>query len=113
MSSIASLYNVPSNRPELDSWAFAHMAHHRDINRLIYQLTGTSLPEYILDPLNPRDGGVWLDQHQKMHENMDAILGIAGYDLLDVDFEDSAQVAGWILLNASEHQQASDILGIG
>ena len=113
MSAIAALYNVPSNRAELDSWAFAHMAHHRDINRLIYQATGTALVESILDPINPNDNGVWLYQHQQMHDQFEPILGIAGYDLLDVQWDDPEQLAGWILLNAQTHLQASIFLGIG
>lgn len=113
MSDIAGLYNVPSNLAELNTWAFAHAAHHRDINRTIYQLTGTSLAENILDPLNPNDIGVWLYQHQFMHDQFETLLGIAGYDLLDVDWENPQELAGWILLNANAHQQAANILNIG
>ena len=113
MSAIAALYNVPSTRAELDEWAFAHQAHHRDICRVIYQKTGESLEQFILDPLNPNDSGVWLYQHQLMHQQFDPILGIAGYDLLDVQWNDPNELAGWILLNASEHIQAANTLGIG
>ena len=95
------------------SWAFAHAAHHRDINRTISLATGTQLPEYVLDPFDTDNAGVWLYQHQLMHQNQDAALGIAGYDLLDVQWEDAGQLAGWILLNANEHMQAADILRIG
>lgn len=113
MSAIAALYNVPSNRAELDQWAFAHAAHHRDINRMIYQLTGAALAESILDPINPNDTGVWLHQHQFMHDQFEPILGIAGFDLLDVDWGDPNELAGWVLLNANVHIQAANILGIG
>lgn len=113
MSDIAGLYNVPSTEAELNTWAFAHAAHHRDINRLILQLTGTQLIESILDPINPNDIGVWLYQHQQMHDQFEAVLGIAGYDLLDVDWENQNELAGWVLLNASAHQQAANILQIG
>lgn len=113
MSAIAALYNVPSNAAELNSWAFAHMAHHRDINRSIYQLTGLALVENILDPLNPNDIGVWLYQHQTMHQQFEPILGIAGYDLLDVDWQNPQELAGWILLNATSHYEAASILEIG
>src|SRR5579859_2770391 len=110
MSAIAALYNVPSNRAELDVWAFCHAAHHRDINRKIYASTGIALIESILDPINPADTGVWLYQHQQMHDQFEPILGIAGYDLLDVDWSNQDQLAGWILLNSSVHRQAADIL---
>lgn len=113
MSGIATLFNVPTTVEELGSWATAHMAHHRDINRGIYQLTGISFPEFILDPIDPRDTNVWEDQHQLMHTNMDAVLGIGGFDLSNVDFTKPELLAGWIQLNANEHYQASNILQIG
>src|SRR4051812_45578412 len=107
MSAIAALFNVPSNRAELEMWAFAHASHHRDINRQIYDSTGLALIESILDPINPSDQGVWLHQHQQMHDQFEPVLGIAGYDLLDVDWQDPNELAGWILLNASTHMQAA------
>lgn len=113
MSSIASLFNVPGSISELNAWSFAHMAHHRDVNRRIYELTGIVLTEFCLEPINPADMGVWLDQHQVMHEQLDAVLSISGYDLLDVDWQDREQLAGWIFLNSDEHRQAADILEIG
>ena len=113
MSAIAALYNVPSTEPEFNTWAFAHAAHHRDIDRAIYMATGTEVQAYVLDPFDRANPGVWLYQHQLMHQNEDAILGISGYDLLDVDWNDQNQLAGWILLNATEHMQAANILRIG
>jgi len=113
MSAVAALYNVPGTTSEFQQWAFVNQAHHRDINRVIFQLTGTQLTEYILDPLDPDDAGVWLYQHQLAHQDMDAILGIDGFNLIDVDFSDPNNLAGWIYLHSSEHLQAANILGIG
>ena len=113
MSDIAGLYNVPSTQNELNTWAFAHAAHHADINRVIFQLTGTLLSSYILDPLDPNNAETWLYQHQAMHQQFDALLSIEGYDLLDVDFKDPNQLAGWVFLNASEHYAAAQTLEIG
>lgn len=113
MSAIAALFNVPSTTPELNSWAFVNMAHHRDISRTIYNLTGIALLESILDPMDPDNLGVWLYQHQLMHDNQNALLGIAGYDLVDVDWKDRDELAGWVWLHAQEHYQAADILKIG
>lgn len=109
---LASLYNVPSTDNERSQWAFAHMAHHRDINRKIYELLAIALPEFILDPINPADMGSWEYQHQEMHNNQDSILGIAGFDLSELDWTNQNELAGWIYLNALEHKQASDILEI-
>lgn len=113
MSAIANLYNVPSAPPEWQGWSFAHMCHHRDIIRRIIELTNIKLDEFVLDPFNPAEAGVWFDQHQIMHQQMDTILGIAGFDLSEVDFKNEQEKSAWIWLNSSEHKQAADTLGIG
>jgi len=113
MSAIAALFNVPSTEGELNEWSFAHAAHHIDINRLIYQKTGAVLQSYVLDPFDPDNAGVWLYQHQLMHQAFDQLLGISGYDLLDVDLKDRNEFAGWIWLNAQEHYQAANTLELG
>lgn len=113
MSAVADLYNVPSTDAERAAWAFAHMAHHRDINRRIYELVAISLPEYVLDPVDPDDVGQWEYQHQLMHDNQNQILGISGFDLSEVSWKDQNLLAGWIFLHSQEHLQAADILEIG
>ena len=114
MSGVAGLYNVPGTDSELATWSFVHAAHHRDIIRVVYQTKNIAMPEYSLDPFNPRqDMGVWLYQHQEMHDNFDQVLGISGFDLTDVNWQDREQLAAWILLNASEHYQAANTLEIG
>ena len=112
MSGLAALYNVPGTESEMAQWAFAHQANHRDINRVIYQVLKLQLPTYVLDPINARDIEVWLYQHQQLHQAMDTVLGISGYDLLDVNWQDPNDRAGWILLNSDEHRQACDELGL-
>lgn len=113
MSGIAGLYNVPSVQTELDTWSFVHSAHHRDLIRVIYQLTGTNLPESVLDPFDPAHNDDWLQNHQTMHQDVNALLGIEGYNLLAVDMLDHGQFSNWVFLNADEHMKAANILGIG
>lgn len=111
---LATLYNVPASQPELDEWAFAHMAHHRDIIRLIYELGAIALPEYALDPVQTDTTSTdWERLHQTMHTQMDILLGIAGYNLLGVNWQDENRLSAWIVLNADEHFQAGNILGLG
>lgn len=109
---LASLFNVPSTDTERAQWAFAHMAHHRDINRRLYELTLVALPEFILDPINIDDTGSWEYQHQQMHNDENQLLGIDGFDLTGLDWKNQNELAGWVYLNAQEHRQASDILEI-
>ena len=113
MSGVAGLYNVPSIQEELHTWSFIHASHHRDINRLLYQLLGETVAEFIIDPFNPADSGDWLNNHQAMHTQIDAHIGISGYNLLAVDMTDENQFGGWVFLNADEHFKIANILGIG
>lgn len=113
MSGLADLVNVPSTDEERAQWAFAHMAHHRDISFEIYNLIKVALPEFILDPINVDDTGQWEYQHQQLHDDQNQLLGITGQDLTGIDWKDQRLLVGWIQLNFNEHLQASDILGIG
>lgn len=113
MSGIAGLYNVAGDLPDFLTWSFIHAAHHRDINRIIFQLAEINMAEFVLDPFNPADAGEWLQNHQTMHQQMDAILGIEGYNLLAVDMTNRDQFASWVALNADEHLKAANLLGFG
>ena len=114
--SLAALWNISETDEQLKQWSFVNAAAHADIIRLIFQTTGQRLDSYVLDPFNPKDPvsmQPWLYQHAVMHQQMDAILGIAGYNLEDVDFTNDGSLAGWIESHAVEHMQAGQILKLG
>lgn len=111
--SLASLWNVPSTREELDTWGFSHLAHHRDVNAQIYRLTGINIEQFPLDPIDPKNPGQWEYHHQDMHAAVNQVLGISGFDLTSIDWNKSTELAGWIQSNGTEHRQWADILGIG
>lgn len=113
---IAALLNLPSGPTELMQWSFCHAASHADIVRVIFQNSGTNLSSFVLDPFNPYNGAeleAWLANHQIMHNQMDAKLGISGYDLSEVDWNDQIGLTEWIQFNFNEHLQVSTALGIG
>lgn len=111
--SLAGLYNVPETPDQFAQWSFINAAAHADINRVIFERVNVVISSFVLDPINPADLQNWLANHQIMHQQMDAVLGIAGYDLFDVDFTDRGQFASWIQSHASEHLQAGQILNLG
>lgn len=116
MSAIAALANIPGTTEELMQWSFAHAAHHVDINRRIYEIASIALPAFVLDPFDPQDPTAvhnWAYLHQLMHTNQNLVLGIAGQDLTEIDWEDQGERAGWINAHFSEHYQAANTLGIG
>lgn len=113
---------VPVSADDVKRWSFAHMANHLDIIRRIYETTEPvppattpspiSLNPFPLDPIDIDNMGQWLYQHSVMHAQMDLVLGIAGYDLLELDWRDQDQLIEWMNFNSDEHVQASRILGI-
>lgn len=111
--SLAGLFNVPQTPDQLAEWSFINAAAHADINRVVFQDFNITLASYVLDPINQADLQNWLALHQIMHQQMDAVLGIAGYDLFDVDLTDRGQFAAWIQDHAAEHLQAGQILNLG
>lgn len=114
--SLAALYNIPQTDDQLAEWSFVNAAAHTDLIRVIFEQSGQTLDSFVLDPFNPQDQTsmqAWLYQHQVMHQQMDAALGIQGYDLLDVDFTNEGELAGWIEAHAIEHVQAGQILNLG
>lgn len=106
MSAVGGLYNVPQTQEEFAEWGYIHMAHHRDINRRIYELLNISAPEFPLDPTPFPVTDYWAFVHQQMHNFQNAVLGINGFDLLNVPKFDKTDWASWIVMNADEHLQA-------
>ena len=113
---------IPLTPDDVKRWSFAHMANHLDIIRRIYETTTPvppattpapiSLNPFPLDPIDTENLGQWLYQHSVMHAQMDLVLGIDGYDLLELDWSDKDQLIEWINFNLNEHVQASKQLGI-
>jgi hypothetical protein len=109
---LASIENVPSSDQSLNEWSFSHQAHHRDVARRIYELHSLALPEYVIDPMNVNDLGLFGYQHQALHNDVNFVLGVSGNDLSEVNWHDPGEREGWIFLNFSEHQQWNQILGV-
>lgn len=109
---LANLWNIPNTPESLAAWSFSHAAHHRNIIEAIYRQYSTAVAEYIIDPINLDDATGFFDNHQIMHNQMNEVLNLANYDLSQVDWQDSGELASWINLNAINHRQASDLLGV-
>ncbi len=111
--SVANLYNVPNDEHDLSGFSFSNMDHHRLIISAISAQKNIDLTIFPIDPMTMNDLSGWAQLHQQMHTDFTSTLGIAGVDLSDVNFKDPAQLSAWMILHASEHRQAEDILGIG
>ena len=107
---LATIANIPETDETLAQWSFSHQAHHFDINQGILKKFGISLPLFPTDPMNLNDLGTFFYWHQTMHNNQNAILGIEGNNLLDVDWTNKGQLTIWVQTNLTEHQEANNNL---
>lgn len=109
---LADLYNVPRDDQEMSAWSFSHMAHHRDMIRVVFQTLNVQLPEFILDPVNLANPVGFLDQHQEMHDQLDRIFGIKTLNLTEVEWSNEAQRSSWIWQNAQLHLAEAQATGV-
>lgn len=110
--SVANIFNIPQTEEQWAAWSLLHMIWHRSCNVAIFRRFNIILPEFILDPIDPEQPDVFLANHQTMHTNIDLVLGVPSFDLLDVDWSDEAQRLGWFAAHAQLTQQESLELGI-
>lgn len=111
--SLPLLYVQPETPEEWSAWSFNHAANHYDWVRLALQEKNQQIAQYQLDPMDPQNLGFWLYTHQEMHNQINAVLGTSGYDLLSLDWQDPDQFALWLQQNGDEHQRISAALGVG
>jgi hypothetical protein len=112
--SLAVLANIPDPRDEntFHEFSFSNQNSHTRIVTAIGVQKKISLSIYVLDPMPWFDIGVWLANHQQMHDDMNGVSGVSGVDLTSVDWTNEEQAVNWIRLHWSEHQQNEQILGI-
>lgn len=110
--SVADIFNIPTTDAELATWSTLHMILHRGENRAVFEQFNVLLTEFILDPIDPSPNSAWFQQHQTMHNNIDALVGVAQFDLIDVDWTNAAQRAGWFQGHAQLHRQETDALEV-
>ncbi|MDE2020516.1 MAG: hypothetical protein KGJ13_09295 [Patescibacteria group bacterium] len=110
---IANLFNVPSTEEDWNEYSFSLQSTLRDINRRIYETQKIAVPEFILDPINLAEPYVQLYNLQNWMNDLNAILGIAGFDYIDVDFSQQGDLASWTWLLAKNIRQAANQVGIG
>lgn len=109
---LANLANVPRSPEEVSVFAFSNQDEHFKAAAALGRTKGLNLPLYPVDPIPFADIGVWAQNHQQMHNAVNAALGTAGADLTGVNFQDEAQLAAWISLHFAEHQAWQQILGM-
>lgn len=111
--SLATIYNSPHGEYDRLVWSFSNSDHHLQVIDSIASTRNTLLARYLIDPIPPgRDLQSWLRTHQTMHNDVNSVLSVQGNDLTELDFNNAAELEGWVFLHASEHRQWANILGV-
>ena len=106
------IYVAPETPDDWRKWSWNHAANHYDLIAAVQKQKSQTLQQFILDPLNPDDLGLWLYQHQVMHQQINAVLGSGGFDLLSLDWTNPDQFQAWLRQNGDEHVRFSTALGV-
>jgi hypothetical protein len=112
MSGVANVFNIPEDDISWKQWSFSLQANLRDINRRILETRNVIIPEYALDPFNLGEPGIQLEQLQVWMDDINAELGIAGFDYLDIDLADKGERTSWVILLSQNVRTATDQLGV-
>lgn len=112
MALLALILAVPEGAAGSDEWEFWHAQDHIDIRAGIEQFGRGNLPSYILDPLVAWGRDAWAAAHQQAHNDANGALGLRGSDLLDVDWQSSAEKDEWLFMNFMEHAAMHQAIGI-
>jgi hypothetical protein len=99
------LYNTPNDAGSLLEWSSLHQKDHFEIAQTIFnKYSGTSIILLPIDPVPIQfDMLTWAMNHQTMHNEMDNVVGLAGFDLTSINFAQRDQLLIWMNLHALEH----------
>ena len=106
------LYNTPDSESTLLEWSANHQRDHFLIQYTIQQkYNGTNIILLPIDPVPIQlDMLTWSMNHQIMHNEMDNVTGVQGFDLSSVNFNQRDQLLIWINLHAWEHYRVWNVL---
>lgn len=109
---IEVLAEIPRTKEQWDRWSYANRLEHQSILAAIQAKGGGNLPYYIIEPINFQQFDIFLQNHQQLHLDMTAAVGVQSVDLQDVDLKNESQMVSWIWLHQLDHRNVSEALGI-
>ena len=108
--SLATLFKVPETPQEIEEFTHSNFAEHIEINAAILRKTGKTLTPFPIQSLV--DPNFWLIAHDTWHTEINAALGTANNDLMELDLDNRDQAANWFWLHSQEHREWRLKLGI-
>lgn len=110
---LAALYNFSIDDADMRAlFSVCNQDSHVQIIKAINASQGKNLEQFSLDPLDPDDLENWLEQHQQLHNDLNAALGTQNYNLNTIAFDSAGSVQLWVQLHVQEHLAAHQKLGL-
>jgi len=109
---LADLINFATEGATAARWTLANMDLHRRSADAVQVQKNKTLQIYPVDPIFPGDWESWLQNHQQMHNDLNATLGISGNDFSQLDLNNKIAVDNWVQLHFEEHRQQAAALNI-
>jgi hypothetical protein len=109
---LQALENIPKTPDDWSRFSWDHRDSHNRIRAAIKMQYSVSLDDYQIDPVNPDDFQIFLENNSQLHGDMNGVLRLQSSDLEDVNMQDPAQAVAWFRLHYLEHYYAETALKI-
>lgn len=110
--SLAMILFPPPTENGIHEWSLSHYLHHLAIISAVKQTKGINLPTYPIWPISLTNIDIWLENHQLLHNEMNAVFHNEGNDLSSLNWSDSKQREAFYYLNFQEHRSAAADSGV-
>lgn len=107
------LFNAPTDVGMWLSFGSVHQLDHFGLVRQVLDKRQILLGMLPIDPVpvdNPSAMLTWFQHHQALHNALNGAVGLGGFDLSFVDFNDQSRASHWIQDHAIEHMRISAFL---
>lgn len=101
---------LPDDARMRNWWTLHHSEDHKEIVQAILAQKSISLTMYQLEPYNEQDKNGWLIRHQQMHDDFNAVLGLPGNNLENINPDKDRETLA--IMHFKEHYNARALLGI-
>ena len=102
----------PTGLQGLEEWAFAHYQHHLAIADAALKVKRVKLVILQIYPMSLDNLQDWLEDHQTIHNEMNALFKVQGNDLSTLNWNDERQREGFFFLNFMEHRSVAANTGL-
>ncbi len=103
---------TPETGDDWQAWSQNHFINHQDLAAALFQQQAVKSNVYPISHIDKDNLDQWLYWHATMHNELNQVLGLQGFDLLDFNPDDPDETTQWIQENLDEHLRLCTALGV-